>query len=119
MRAFGAFRVLLAACVCLPLLGGPAHADLDDCEGLRVHWINVRSSTGLNAIIFRDPNTGEDSQWVWTNDTSLWTVDERQDALSVALSAKLSGMNVQVMTHDATQCNIRTSGQKLRNIIMK
>ena len=83
-------------------------ASTTDCKGLYVGRIWVEKGVGFKAVVYL--NNREDSSGSYWSTFAGWAADERKEALSMLMAAKLSGHRLNVTTENSDGCGLQASG---------
>jgi len=85
-----------------------ASASTTDCKGLYVGRIWVEKGVGLKAVVYLN-NRGDSSGSYWSYFNG-WAPDERKEALSMLMTAKVSNHRLDVTTENADGCGMQAAG---------
>ncbi len=103
MRMFSLLLLLISVTV---------NADTSNCLDLYVGAITARSDRTY--VVFK--NAKDSTSGSYDQNFDGWPADEKRLAVSLLLSAKMSGHRVNVTTQNANGCGIQDGGGTLRYV---
>ena len=104
---------LTIICLCTSL---SAAASTTDCLNLQIGRIWVERGTGLKAVVYLN-SRGDSSGSYWSY-FNTWTAEDKKDAHSLLMAAKLSNHPVNVVTTSADGCGLQAGGTETRELFL-